>query len=93
MKHELVLGEMRALANDSEFAEYEASKCTSKLNRYWELTNRFTELLRLVSLDEFIRDAKDISVAILDFLSTLHTYQVRKDQRTINKTQTISDIH
>ena len=75
-KHELVLAEMRLLANDSEFAEYQASKCNSKLNGYLELANRFIELLRLVSMDEFIRDAKNISVAIQDFLSSLHKYQV-----------------
>ena len=84
IKHELILTEMRVLTNDSKLAEYKASKCNSKLSGYLELADRFTELLRLVSLDEFIRDAKNISVAIIDFLSSLHSYQVRVIYRPIH---------
>ena len=67
---------MRALANDSKLGKNETSKCNSKLDEYIEITNHFMELARLVSLEQFTRDAQHISKAIDDFLSRLHTYQV-----------------
>ena len=75
-KHELVLEEMRVLANDSEFAENEAEKCRARLREYLGLTNQFMALVRLFSLEQFIRDRKNISKAIDDFLSGLSQYQV-----------------
>ena len=76
--HELILAEMRVLANDSEFAESDASNCNSKLKGYLELTNSFVELVRLVSLDDYIRHTDNISAAIDNFLSHLYSYQVGK---------------
>ena len=76
--HELILAEMRVLANDSEFAESDASNCNSKLKGYLELTNSFVDLVRLVSLDDYIRHTDNISMAIDDFLSHLYSYQVSK---------------
>ena len=74
---ELILAEMRMLTNDSEFGEDEAHICRAYLEyEYLRLTNRFMELVRLVSLDEFTRDAQNISAAIEDFLSSLHDYTV-----------------
>ena len=68
-KYKLVLAEMRVLANESNFAEWFDSQCEQSLNNYIEHTNRFMELLRLASLEEFTRDAQNISRAIDDFLS------------------------
>ena len=73
--HELIVAEMRVIANDSEFAESEASNCNFKLKGYLELTNRFVDLVRLVSLDDYIRNKDNISMAIDDFLSHLYSYQ------------------
>ena len=75
-KHELVLEEMRVLAKDSEFGENEIVKCKARLREYFELTRQFTELVRLFSLEQFIRDRENISTAIDDFLSGLSQYQV-----------------
>ena len=69
--HELILEEMRLLANDSEFAESEASNCNSKLKGYLELANSFVDLVRLVSLDDYLLHTDNISTAIDDFLSHL----------------------
>ena len=73
---ELVLAEMRVLANDSKFGEKEILKCYAKLSEYRQLTIRFMELVRLVSLQQFTRDAENISTAIDDFLLKLYEYQV-----------------
>ena len=73
---ELVLAEMRVLANDSKFGENEILKCYAKLSEYRQLTIRFMELVRLVSLEQFARDAENISTALDDFLLKLYEYQV-----------------
>ena len=78
-KQELILAEMRVLTNDPEFGEAEARVCGAYLRyEYLGLTNRVMELLRLVTLDEFTRDAQNISTAIDDFLSSLHDYAVNE---------------
>ena len=74
--HELVLTEMRILANDSKFGENESLKCYARLTEYRELTLRFMELAHLVSLEQFTRDGENISIAIDDFLLKLYEYQV-----------------
>ena len=74
--HELVLAEMRILANDSKFGEKESLKCYARLTEYQEITNRFMELVRLVSLEQFERYAENISTATDDFLLKLYEYQV-----------------
>ena len=81
--HELILAEMRILANNSEFAESEASNCNSKLKGYLELTNRFMDLVWLVSSDDYIGNVENISTAIDDFLASLHRYQVSGRPRFI----------
>ena len=67
-KYQAIVEEMRVIANDSEFGEKEDSWCNNSLNNYIEKTNRFMELVRLASLDEFTKDAQNISRAIRDFL-------------------------
>ena len=79
-KHKLVLGEMRALANDSKLCKNETSKCNSQLDDYIEITNHFMKLARLVSLEQFTRDGENISKVTDDFLSRLHNYQVGESQ-------------
>ena len=74
--HELVLAEMRILANDSKLGENESLKCYARLTEYQELTNCLMELVWLVSLEQFTRDAENISTAIDDFLLKLYEYQV-----------------
>ena len=75
-KHELVLAEMRVLSNDSTFGENDILGCYQKLNQYRELTNYFTELIRLASLEKSVRDVENISVAVDSFLFLLHEYEV-----------------
>ena len=76
-KQKLIVDEMRVLANYSEFGKVEAIICNAYLkNGFLSLTDDFMELFRLVSLDEFTRDAQNISTAIDDFLSNLHSYSV-----------------
>ena len=76
IKHQLVLAEMRALANDSAFSKNETFKCYSKLNQYIQMIIKFTELARLILLDEFTEDQEKISAAIDNFLLRLYQYQV-----------------
>ena len=68
---------MRLLANDSDFGEHDPLACNSRLNEYLRLTNSFMELVRIISLEQFTRDAENISVAIDEFLSSVHNYWVR----------------
>ena len=69
---------MRALANDSELGEEDLS-CNWSLNRYLTLTNRFIELVRIVSLGNFTdADAETIIVAIDDFLLSVHNHVVSR---------------
>ena len=66
--YKAIVEEMRVLANDSEFGEEEDSSCDWALSNYIEKTNHFMDLVRLASLEEFTRDAQNISQAIRDFL-------------------------
>ena len=68
LKYEVIVEEMRVLANDSEFGEHKPVWCNDSLNGYQRLTNDFMELVRLVSLEQFTRDAENISTAIDEFL-------------------------
>ena len=75
--YDLIVEEMRVLANDSEFGEHKPLVCNRYLNGYHRLTNRFMELVRLVSLEQFTRDAENISTAIDEFLSNVQNHGVR----------------
>ena len=78
LKYEVIVEEMRLHANDSEFGEHKPLVCNHYLNQYQRLTNGFMELVRFVSLEQFTRDAENISTAIDEFLSSVHNYEVRR---------------
>ena len=88
-KYNPIIPEMLALANDSNFGERRTVWCYEGLNEYLNLTNSFTELVRLVSLVNSTRDSRglfelqNISIAIGDFLSRLHSFWVSQNLNSL----------
>ena len=76
--YDMIVAEMRQLANDSEFGLNEFGLSLCNVNQYMSLTNSFMELVRLVYLGEFTANADNISTAIHDFLSSVHNHAVSR---------------
>ena len=76
-KYELVLKEIRSLANDSELGIDETTKCYDTIqNKYVHLADTFTDLVRLVSMVDFEGFSFEITAKIQQLLAALRTYTV-----------------
>ena len=76
-KYEFVLTEIRSLAHNSELGGDETAKCYKTLQKkYIHLAQSFTDLVRLVSLDNFEGHSTNITMKIQKFLSALYNYTV-----------------